>query len=238
MLENKGIQIKVGQCVKDLGGGSVEWVMEAQQTNTETATQSTILIEEVGDLYLRYRGQHSPQPCYVQLDCEAETLSAEVDGSIGPGTPMRVWHGRAIRWSIPALTESAAEGLLFDLIPLADEVIAGYSCEWDGSNHVGRLTEAAAEAAEAIRSLCDRNWSESEVLSVWDASDWYAQCGSGAYLAGELGVTAETTDAELDAIVEREEDQASPARIEGVERFLRDLREELRAETEEETEEG
>jgi hypothetical protein len=207
------------------------------QTNTATETESTITISEVGDLYLRYRGQHSPQPCYVQLDCEAETLCAEVDGSIGPGTPFRVWHGRTLRWSIPALTESAAEGLLLDLIPLAQRIVDGYECRWDGSNHVGRLTEDAREAAEAIRDLCDRNWSEGEVLSVWDASDWYAQCGSGAYLAGELGLTAETTDAELDAIVEREEDQASPARIEGIEAFLRDLRDELRAEAEEEAEE-
>lgn len=204
---------------------------------TTQTTESTIIISEVGDLYLRYRGQTSPQPCYVELDCESETLSAEVDGSIGPGTPFRVWHGRAIRWSIPALTESAAEGLLLDLIPLAQRIVDGYSCEWDGSNHVGKLTEAAAEAAEAIRDLCDRNWSEGEVLSVWDARDWYGQVGSGAYLAGELKITAETTDEGLAAIVEREEDQASPARIEGVERFLRDLREELRGEAEEETEE-
>ena len=203
------------------------------ETNTETETESTITIDPVGDLYLKYRGQYQQQPCYLQLDCEAETLSAEVDGSIGPGTPFRVWHGRTLRWAIPALTTEAAEGLLEEILPLAQRVVEGYQCRWDGSNHVGRLTEAAAEAAEAIRDLCDRNWSESEVLSVWEASDWYGQCGSGAYLAGQLGLTAETTDEQLDAIVEHEETEASPARIEGVDRFLRDLREELRAEAEE-----
>ena len=206
-------------------------------TTQTTETESTITISEVGDLYLRYRGQYQQQPCYVQLDCEAETLSAEVDGSIGPGTPFRVWHGRTIRWAIPALTTEAAEALLEEILPLAQRVVEGYECRWDGSNHVGKLDEDAQEADEAIRNLCDRNWSESEVLSVWEASDWYGQCGSGAYLAGELGLTAETTDAELSALATKEEDAAEPARIEGVERFLSDLREELRAEAEEETEE-
>ena len=206
-------------------------------TNTATETESTITIDPVGDLYLRYRGQHSPQPCYVQLDCESETLSAEVDGSIGPGTPFRVWHGRAIRWAIPALTTEAAEALLEEILPLAQRVVEGYECRWDGSNHVGKLDEDAQEAAEAIRDLCDRDWSEWEVLSVWDASDWYGQCGGGEYLARQVGITAETTDEQLDAIVEHEETEASPARIEGIEAFLRDLREELRAEAEEEAEE-
>lgn len=207
------------------------------ETNTATETESTIVIEEVGDLYLKYSGQHSPQPCYVQLDCEAETLCAEVDGMIGPGTPFRIWHGRAIRWAIPALTTEAAEALLEEILPLAQRVVEGYECRWDGSNHVGKLDEDAQEAAEAIRDLCDRDWSEWEVLSVWDAHDWYGQCGSGAYLAGELGLTAETTDEELSALATKEEAAAEPARIEGVERFMRDLREELRAEAEEEAEE-
>lgn len=206
------------------------------ETNTATETESTITIEEVGDLFLKYSGQYQQQPCYVQLDCEAETLCAEVDGSIGPGTPFRVWHGRVIRWSIPALTESAAEGLLLALIPLADRICAGYSCEWDGSNNVGRYSEDARDAAEAIRDLCDRDW-EGQTIEAWDAHDWYGQVGSGACLARQIGITAETTEEELAALVEREEDQASPARIEGVERFLRDLREELRAEAEEESEE-
>lgn len=206
-------------------------------TEINTATESAITIDPVGDLYLRYRGQTSPQPVYVELDCESETLSAEVDTAIGPGTPFRVWHGRAIRWAIPALTESAAEGLLLDLIPLAQRVVDGYECRWDGSNHVGRLTEDAREAAEAIRDLCDRDWSETEVVSAWDAHDWYAPCGSGAYLARQIGITAETTDEELAALATKEEDAAEPARIEGVSRFLRDLRDLLRADAEEESEE-
>lgn len=209
--------------------------MNAQQTKaTET---STITIAPVGDLYLRFAGQTSPQPCYVELDCEGETLCAEVNGSIGPGTPFSVWHGRSIRWAIPALTESAAEGLLLDLIPLADRICAGYSCEWDGSNNVGRYSEDARDAAEAIRDLCDREWGEGEVLSVWHAQDWYGPCGTGAQIARQVGLTAETTDAELDSIVESEESAASPHQIDGVWALLRNLREDLRAEAEEEAEE-
>ena len=236
MLGNKVIQIKVKQGVKGMGGVPVEGVMEAQQTKA-TATSTSITIAEVGDLYLRYAGQTSPQPCYVELDCEGETLSAEVDTAIGPGTPFRVWHGRAIRWSIPALTESAAEGMLLDLIPLAERICAGYSCAWDGSNNVGRYSEDARDAAEAIRDLCDRDWSEGETLSVWDAHDWYGSCGTGAQIARQVGLTAETTDAELDSIVESEESAASPHQIDGICGLLRSLREDLRAEAEEEAEE-
>ena len=200
---------------------------ETKATETETCT---ITIAEVGDLYLKYSGQSQQQDCYVQLDCESETLSAEVDTAIGPGTPFRVWHGRTIRWRIPALTESAAEGLLLDLIPLAERICAGYSCEWDGSNNVGRYSEDAREAAEAVRDLCDRDWSEGEKLSVWDAHDWYGSCGTRAMLAQQVGLTAETTDAELDSIVESEETAASPHQIDGIWALLRNLREDLRAE--------
>jgi hypothetical protein len=204
-------------------------------TNTATETESTITISEVGDLYLQYRGQHGAQPVYVQLDCEAETLSAEVDGSIGPGTPARVWHGRAIRWSIPALTESAAEGLLLDLIPLAQRVVDGYECRWDGSNHVGRLTEDAREAAEAIRDLCDRDW-EGQTIEAWDAYEWFGPVGNGDCQRKAIGITAETTDEELAAIVTREENEAHPRILNGAAEYLRNLRDGAR-EAEEETEE-
>jgi hypothetical protein len=196
-------------------------------TTTEQATESTITIEEVEgtDLHLKYRGQHGAQPVYVQLDCDSATLSAAASGEIGSGIPMRAWHGRWQRWTIPALTAEAANGLLAEILPLAERIVAGYYCRWDGHNHVGRFDDDAAEASEGVSALCDRDW-DGQTIEVWDACDWYGAAGGDDSQRSALGITAATTDDELVAIEEREEREAHPRLIEGLGRHLTMLRDE------------
>lgn len=198
----------------------------------------TITITQVSgtELYNRYPQQTSPQDCYVELDCEAETLSAEANPEIGNAIPFSVYHGRTLRWSIPALRADAANALLAEIAPLAERVCAGYECEWDGNNHVGRLDDDATAAREEIERLCSQDRDEHETVSVWDAAEWFGPLGSRSTQAVELGITAATTDDELAEIVRRERDNADGEHvdeIEGLATYLSGLRETAREESNE-----
>lgn len=185
---------------------------------------SITIVPIVGDaLYHRYRGQTSP--VYVQLACDTGQLTAFYSGEIGSGVPSHVWHQRTLRWKIPALTEGAANTLLGEIEPEAERIKEGYERVWDGHNHVGQYDNDATDAIEAVASLCDREWSEGEVIEVWDASDWYGALGGREAQARDLGITSTTTDDEITGIAEREENNASPRVIEGLRRHLEWLRE-------------
>lgn len=163
---------------------------------------STIAINHVSnvtELYCRYTGQTKRQPCFVELDCDEETLTARYNPEIGNAVPANVFHGRTIRWSIPCLSASAANVLLDELRADAEAILAGYSEEWDGNNNVGRLNESATAAEERIQDRCDR-LDETDALRVCNACDWFT---SDTDTADAFGITADTSDDELDAIVER-----------------------------------
>lgn len=179
-------------------------------------------------LYHRYPGQTEAQGCHVELDCESGELTADYDTEIGNAVPMRVWHGHTQRWGIPALRGEACNELLEQLAPLAQRVCDGYRSEWDGSNHVARFDADAEAAREEIARLCERA-DDRDVLCVWDAADWYAAVGSRGQQRAALGITAATTDAELDAIVGREREQAASDgvdEVEGLRGYLTGLRDE------------
>lgn len=184
-----------------------------------------IQVEDHAELHLQYRGQTSPQDVFVELDCEERTLHAQANGEIGNAVPARVWHRRALRWGIPALTADAANDLLERIAPIAAEVCEGYESHWNGSNHVGRYSADAEAAIEAIEALCEAAGGEGEELTAWDAEEWIGGIGSRRAQRASLGITAGTTEAELDAIVERLEEEAERdgVVVEGLRRYLHGL---------------
>ena len=112
---------------------------------------------------------------------------------------------------------------LFDAIrPLAESIVEGASVEWDGHNHVGRLTDDARLAYDAIERLCEEAGGEGAEVSVWDAADYYEPCGSGrgderlVSIAHEVGITARTSDGRLAEIVRTEERKASEQGIDEI----------------------
>lgn len=177
-------------------------------------------------LYHRYPREMSPQRALVTLRCETGALSAAYDPEIGPGVPEHVATRRVLRWVIPALTADAANKLLDQIRPLAETIVAGYSREWDGHNHVGRYTDEADAAIEAVEALILKETPDAETLEVWDAADWFGALGRHAAQRRELGITAQTTDEELAEIVEREETNAEGRLIENLARHLTKLRDE------------
>jgi hypothetical protein len=125
------------------------------------------------ELHCHYSRQTSAQGCYVELDCKNETLSASYNAEIGNAIPFSVYHCHNQRWGIPALTESAANDLLDEILPLAERAVAGYESEWDGNNHVAKFDDDAQAALDEIAEICDAiEPDESNSLQEWDVGDW------------------------------------------------------------------
>lgn len=145
----------------------------------------------------RYPRQTSVQPAYLELDCEAERLTADWDGEIGGARPMDVYHGHTRRYPIDPATTAGALNLLLDAVaPVAQRVVDGYASEWDGNNNVAHLDGDAAEAEDLIKRLCiesDEWVATSGGGGVVEAVDWLAD-------AGNAQVAATTTDDELRAL--------------------------------------
>jgi hypothetical protein len=178
-------------------------------------------------LHCQYTGQTSPQPCYLELDPEAETAHYDYSGEIGNAVPFPVWHGRLRRYHLPAaILASTAARLSDELRPLLDRVVAGYSERWDDSDHVGSLDDDAAEAEAEIERLLESIDSD-DLVRVWDAGDWMAGIGNSAVQAEEIGITAATTDEQLVGIGETLEASARSEGVhvlEGVEGYLEEIR--------------
>lgn len=183
---------------------------------TADATIEIVYVESDTELHHHYSGQSSPQDCYVWLNCETSKLGATHNAEIGNAVPVAVHHGHTQRWSIPTLKADAANALLEEIAPLAARVVAGYSSEWDGSNHVADFDADAEAAREEIDTLCERATNgadESDTVNVWQARDWFGAVGDAARQCREFGIGPNTTDDELAAI---ESDEEAVAKTEGV----------------------
>jgi hypothetical protein len=137
----------------------------------------TIRVENtMAPLYHRYPIQQAAQPAHIELNLEDKTLSASYNAEIGNAVPFSVHHGHR-RWS--GITQfapgKAINDIMDEITPLCERVLAGYESEWDGNNHVARLTEDALEADEEIESRL-MDWTPNNLatdLLEWDY--WYVE---------------------------------------------------------------
>jgi hypothetical protein len=175
-------------------------------------------IRKTETLYCKYQTQLQQQPCFVELDCEREVLSADYSSEIGGGVPSSVWHGRTLRWRIPSLFPRVADGLLADIAPLAERVLAGYESRWDGSNNVGKLDAGATEASAEIEALCEAAFGDAELIEcAWDAEEW-ATAGRSTRetlrsLAAQFGVTHDLTREQWDEVEHKIVNEAKDANV-------------------------
>ncbi len=179
------------------------------------------------ELHCHYDGQTNSQDCYIELDCENETLSASYNGEIGNAIPFSVYHGHNQRFGIPCLLPDAVNGLMKKIKHLADRVVDGYESHWDGNNNVARFDDDAKEAIEEIQQLCDdaeNDSDETNTLQEWDAGDWlggvlkycsvngrdnwFPDVEKVVFLCDYPDIDHTTTDDELDDIIEKIEDDA------------------------------
>lgn len=157
-------------------------------------------------------GEWSPSLELFIDESGSATLIASQRHSSDNATLMTVWHGRDHEWravlsqgSLQIPSRKAIEELAVKLQPLVDRLVAGRSVDCDGSNHVGRLTDDADEAREEIDDIFSRledgeAWARDD-LDAFDADDWI--CG-----AEYDGITATTTDEEIEEIAARDEAEA------------------------------
>lgn len=158
-------------------------------------------ITEPDELFCKYPTEFHPQPVDLELDTRTGKLSCSYDPNIGGGTTFDHYHRLILSIGVPCLTADAANGLMDEVAPLAQRVLDGADEEWNGSNNVGVFTDEAMEAWEEIERICNA-WSTDEdpslTVSWWDVADWFSE--GEASTIESLGLTADTTDEQLDAI--------------------------------------
>lgn len=193
-------------------------------------------IQTEDGLYCHYDGQRQPQPCVLSLDLETGELTAQYNPEVDTGArPLSVFNGRVLWVAIPTLTGTAANRLLEEAAPLAQQILENSTIEWDGSNHIGVLYPDGRAALDELTDRCDPQgdqWDDADTVSTWDARDWFAQESADQTVA-RLGITAETSDDQIGALAVDEQAEAlngCPAgrvHLAGVEGHLRQLRDEM-----------
>jgi hypothetical protein len=103
---------------------------------------------------------------------EDGAVSVDYSGEIGNAIPAYVWHDRILRWRIPNdLSPAGIDHLMDDVQAELQALHNGHSIEWDGNNHVGRLTNEAREISEVlVQRLRDRE--DYDRTKIWDAAEW------------------------------------------------------------------
>ncbi len=161
----------------------------------------TLKIEEVdGNLYHEYGGQCQPQRVYIEVDCDTETMGADYDAEIGGGVPASVWHHRVIRYYLPSpcITDFGINKIMEAIKPMVEKLLETYSCDWDGSNHVGSYDEDLASDIE--REIEDLAVNTPWPLIVMDAGDYFQdETNDMAKRVKDGQSTIEEIRAEIDA---------------------------------------
>lgn len=128
-----------------------------QTTQTAMNPEMTFKpVRRISEYRHTYARQNKPQRAYFEL-CENDNeVIATYDGAIGGAIPFEVFHKRDLRFYFsPELKMREVNQLGRDLLPLFARVRAGQSVQWDGNNHVGRFTDDAIRAIDAIEKAIE-----------------------------------------------------------------------------------
>ena len=131
--------------------------------------------EDTRDLHHHYEGQTSPQQVYVEFDLSTSSLKMDYNADIGNAVPIAVWVGDIRRYWLPNIpTTAAAQRLLNDVAQFAQTVRDGATFDHGPDNSRVIFTELAEKAEAEIEALC-LDMDETEMLAVWDASEWFPE---------------------------------------------------------------
>lgn len=166
---------------------------------------TTIPTTDDADLYVKYDGQYQAQKAYLSLDLETGEMSCYVDCNIGNNTSTpRTFYGLDQEWRIPALTCQAVERLYKAVAQDCQTMLDHAEVDWEKGQGTGVLDEEAQEAHYRISRTIEgltRTWDETDIYSVWDASDFFAPCGD---VLSDCGLTPYSTDEEIEAAAQNE----------------------------------
>jgi hypothetical protein len=211
---------------------------------TETTGTWDITVANQMDI-LDNLGEHYAPSLRIYPADRIAVVEADYGHGNGDGTPEAIWHGRVLREWLPSVIDAREAG---DFLrsdegrALLERVALGHSIEWNSNNHVGMMTDGASDALDALREGLECRTLDSECAGVWDASDWFpngVQHGDGyVEMIGDEStrITAATTDAQLQTIADALDAEAAAelVSVRGTYNYLSGLRDDLRAEAEEE----
>lgn len=200
---------------------------------TQQVVVDGITIVEVQDrlaLYERYANQRGPQGVYIEVDYTSDplTMRTVVDGEVGSGNcvPEDVYHGRTHRYGIGPLYAASANRLMREIAPRINAIAAEFSLREHHGNYIGVLSDRGVELRweleEHIEQWIDH---DQDCIKSWDAGDWLQN-----ETPETLGITANTTDEELEQIAQTIRDNAPIGEcdvIEGLEEYLEHVRDNI-----------
>lgn len=167
----------------------------------EDAMELDIRYPEGTALYHVLTGDDSPCAVAIDLVCDGRLLTMDwLRGDEGIPTPL--FHRRWLRWPAGPLTEANARKLLDEIAPLCSTICDGFDTEWDGSNTVGVLTDAARAASEKVEEICERYIDSELYVRGWSAFAWHEAAGR-RQTAADYGLMAGSTDDDLSLIADR-----------------------------------
>lgn len=109
-----------------------------------------------GRLLHTYPQQMQPQGRYIEVSADGQ-LHINWDSEIGNGVPAIVWHGIERRIYGNWCTKLAARKFIADNHEQFQILVGGMDEEWNGSNHVGTLTDEAQSAFENLEYVAYDN---------------------------------------------------------------------------------
>ncbi len=190
---------------------------------------SVQIVKVAHDDELFFEMNDGAAPTYVDVDLTSREISAGYHA--GSGTPGQVWHGYTRRYDIPLLTAAAANRLMERVAPLAERMCNDWSEEIGRGGRAEAVLGADGRAAESelIAALPgNEDVDPADLVDVWEASLMFV-----GNEAEEYGITANTTDQQLEQIATQMLDEVRHNSASGVvvapglTEYLRDLRDEM-----------
>ena len=145
-------------------------------------------------LYKHYPSQSSPQPTYIELECDDGNLLADYRAEIGNGVSPAEYHRCTLTWDIPSAMDLAGiNALLDEIAPYAQQIIDGYEHAWDGSNYVGVYSREAQDTIDLVADIC-RRADATSAYEIYAVDDWF--CSDPATREELLSIPADEIDAQ------------------------------------------
>ena len=180
-------------------------------------------------LYIHYTGDGFAQQVGVFLDLATGDLTIETDPIPGGSKVYGEYENVVLRWPVPTIpTAKTANEILDAVAPIARRILSGAKVHWENGTRYGYLDtdgeRARGEAQQAINRIAEDGGRVVET----DAADYLHY-----FTLDELGITADTTDEELERIAaeQAEEAKSNPFVCQilfGCKDYLTGLRDELR----------
>jgi hypothetical protein len=146
-----------------------QWLRNGQAVDGSSVRSAIDVV--IGDTIGSDKSSSGGRVWYPVMTLDCKTRCIRLDTHLKDNSSsFAVFHNRSYEVALPNLQAATAKRILEEeFTPLFATMLAGYSCEWNGHDHIGNLDESAQGAYQKIRDLAGDCSSDVE---VWDAEDW------------------------------------------------------------------